>query len=781
MPPKHRRERPRPAVLPMLGALPLLLLLLLLGHFGVSPALGQVARGRLNNWQIREASGLAASRRHSGVLYTHNDSGDRSRVFAINEWGSYLGTFELSGAEARDWEDIAIGPGPVEGRDYLYVGDIGDNRAYYPTKVVYRVMEPNATTDPANQRSEILTGVEKFEFRFPGHAGNANSETLMVDPHTGDLFIVRKTAHHPLQVFWARAPLLGGTVMDLEEYHVTCVDYDRECRDEHHKSPSKGELVGGDISPSGLGLLIKSYRAVYYWRRSSTHESFFQSDPRVVPYAAERQGEAICWDSEEKGYFTLSEGTNQMLYYYPYQPHAKWVDTVNQWKQGFRWNDAIKATGAETSAGGGQAGGWPAGDGSSLERESEAGEGGAPQAPAAAFTWDGVKSSGTRPVEGKLVGNRIVVTDECLDIPSPSGSSCAEEAAAGNCEFPWMTANGFCSKSCGTCRRRLLSKRMEDEVRRRPENQNRSPPSPQTTQAFSESVNVDSWWSQWMRSRSDAGGVKVSSHDNLTFVSGQADGPKCGSGTPSGSYVGPIVMKENVASPEDCCTLCEKVSDRGNKRCDTWSYCKDSEGCGRFERGTCLLKRSITYEFRDTAKWVSGYRRMGGREATDEMVMGVSQGPEGKPIDWPLFFRDYANKTWMESMYYADMAAESAYTDAATLEEEEDWLCQKDLGVLTCPEKGCHALRGHYKGLIVAEIDFPSVARCCEACRHAREHKIPPHNNGCDVWSFCSKSEGCGLMQPFGTCMLKVVSENPQMGLAWSFDPLKPFTSGKIE
>ena len=298
MPPKHRRERPRPAVLPMLGALPLLLLLLLLGHFGVSPALGQVARGRLNNWQIREASGLAASRRHSGVLYTHNDSGDRSRVFAINEWGSYLGTFELSGAEARDWEDIAIGPGPVEGRDYLYVGDIGDNRAYYPTKVVYRVMEPNATTDPANQRSEILTGVEKFEFRFPGHAGNANSETLMVDPHTGDLFIVRKTAHHPLQVFWARAPLLGGTVMDLEEYHVTCVDYDRECRDEHHKSPSKGELVGGDISPSGLGLLIKSYRAVYYWRRSSTHESFFQSDPRVVPYAAERQGRpsaGIAW------------------------------------------------------------------------------------------------------------------------------------------------------------------------------------------------------------------------------------------------------------------------------------------------------------------------------------------------------------------------------------------------------------------------------------------------------------------------------------------------------
>ena len=32
----------------------------------------------------------------------------------------------MTGAMAVDWEDIALGPGP-DGRDDLFVGDIGDN------------------------------------------------------------------------------------------------------------------------------------------------------------------------------------------------------------------------------------------------------------------------------------------------------------------------------------------------------------------------------------------------------------------------------------------------------------------------------------------------------------------------------------------------------------------------------------------------------------------------------------------------------------------------------
>ena len=37
-----------------------------------------------------------------------------------------------------------------------------------------------------------LRGVQRFDFKFPDHAGKANSETLMVDPVSEDLFIVLK-------------------------------------------------------------------------------------------------------------------------------------------------------------------------------------------------------------------------------------------------------------------------------------------------------------------------------------------------------------------------------------------------------------------------------------------------------------------------------------------------------------------------------------------------------------------------------------------------------------
>ncbi|UPQ97285.1 hypothetical protein HOP50_01g05760 [Chloropicon primus] len=717
------------------GALQVLLLALAVLAHAVG---GQHARGRVSSRDIREASGLAASRKHKSVLYTHNDSGDRSRVFLINEWGSYLGTYEIQDAQARDWEDIAVGPGPVPGQDYLYIGDIGDNRAYYPTKAVYRVKEPNATSDPLNQQSKILTGVEKFEFRFPGHAGNANAETLLVDPHTGDLFIVRKTRQHPLQVFWARAPLARGAVIDLEEYHVTCVDYDQECKDQHHNSPSKGELVGGDISPSGLGLLIKSYSAVYYWRRSNLEDSFFDSDPRILPYRSERQGEAICWDSTEKGYFTLSEGRNQMLYYYPYQPHSEWLDTVQRWRTGFRWNDAMESSRRPSR---GETRGAPS--------EPRTGAFQSVAAEAFVFSWDGHRKELEPVVTGKLVNDTIVFSDEeCLDIPTPNGSSCAEEAAAGNCELPWMRANGFCRSSCGTCAGGLESQgRGRQDV----------------------PVPVDSWWNHWMSTREGAAPQQALSSQSLD--------DQC-AGSATGSYVGSIVAVETAAGPSECCSLCSEAS-RGGKKCDTWSLCKDRNGCSRFGYGTCLLKRSVTYEFRQTQKWASGYLSRGARDQ-NHMVLGVRSGPEEAPIDWASFFEDYANETWMKSMYYLDMDRQDFAWDPQAPAQEEDWLCQEDLGVLTCPEKRCHALRGHYKGLIVAEIDFASVARCCEACTQAREHKIPPHNLGCDVYSFCAKKEGCGLMQPYGSCLLKVISEDPQLGLAWSFDPMKPFTSGKI-
>ena len=61
---------------------------------------------------ITEASGLAASRDNSGVVWTHNDSGGAANLYALGRRAELKATLPLSGAANIDWEDIARGPGP---------------------------------------------------------------------------------------------------------------------------------------------------------------------------------------------------------------------------------------------------------------------------------------------------------------------------------------------------------------------------------------------------------------------------------------------------------------------------------------------------------------------------------------------------------------------------------------------------------------------------------------------------------------------------------------------
>src|ERR1044071_6298320 len=96
---------------------------------------------------ITESSGLTASRSTPGAYWTHNDSGDGPFIYAFDTRGDSLGIFRVTGAQARDWEDMAAGPGSDANTSYLYIGDIGDNDAVRDEVVIYRVPEPALTAE----------------------------------------------------------------------------------------------------------------------------------------------------------------------------------------------------------------------------------------------------------------------------------------------------------------------------------------------------------------------------------------------------------------------------------------------------------------------------------------------------------------------------------------------------------------------------------------------------------------------------------------------------------
>ncbi len=251
---------------------------------------------------LKEASGLVASRMNPGVLWAHNDSGDKPRVFALGLRGEHLGVYQLLGAEAVDWEDIAIGPGPQQGRQYLYLADIGDNLAHRETKTVYRVPEPQVTAGQAPIAS-ALAGVDALRLRYPDRPRNA--ETLLLDPLSRDLYIVTKQEKAVL-LYRAAYPQYTDRVVTME----ACGQLELS------------GVVGGDVSPAGDAILLKTYAAIYLARREPGERldaALLGGNYERLPYTPEPQGEAVAWAPDGNAYFTISEereGVPAVLYRY---------------------------------------------------------------------------------------------------------------------------------------------------------------------------------------------------------------------------------------------------------------------------------------------------------------------------------------------------------------------------------------------------------------------------------------------------------------------------------
>ncbi len=162
------------------------------GHATVGLAAEPGVDRRIADSRITESSGLAASHRHRGVLYTHNDSGDSAQIFAIAPDGSTAATFTLASVTPRDWEAISSSV-DSSGKAWLWVADIGDNNALRSNGIlVHRLAEP-ARLSSATIPAASLTS---YRLRYPD--GPHNAEALLVHPRTGRLYVVTK------QVFGAQ-------------------------------------------------------------------------------------------------------------------------------------------------------------------------------------------------------------------------------------------------------------------------------------------------------------------------------------------------------------------------------------------------------------------------------------------------------------------------------------------------------------------------------------------------------------------------------------------------
>ena len=249
--------------------------------------------GTVTSDNVREASGLAASARNPGVLWTHND-GSRARIFGLSTNGALLATLNFT-QPIDDFEDIAVGGG------FIYIADVGGSQSPADIRSQIRILrapEPSVALEwAANPVAMDLSQVESFTLTYPD--GSYDAETLWFDPASNALYVVTKE-EASARVY--RADLATATL----EFIIS-LDFPR--------------ASGGDISADGSQISLRREEAAILWKRCE-NESLAGALARVgtvlpvIGPPAEENGEAIAFLRDGTGYATISEGSDPGVYFF---------------------------------------------------------------------------------------------------------------------------------------------------------------------------------------------------------------------------------------------------------------------------------------------------------------------------------------------------------------------------------------------------------------------------------------------------------------------------------
>jgi hypothetical protein len=283
-----------------------------------APAQARFGRARLlfnlKDTRITESSGVASSAYSDKILFTHNDSGDTARFFAVGPKGQTIATYDVAPVGAVDWEDM------TSSHDYLHhpallFGDIGDNYHARGAIAAYQILEPKlAPTDSGITDTLVPETVHVMVYEDGPH----DAETMFFLPDQRRVGIVTKEANGQSGVYVEDfevlvsegdlTPLIDPFVTVL--HRVATIRFDKLARpyQKGDFSPeSRLQATGGEISRDGTRLVVRTYVEAFEWDISSGLSSGLKKAPVRIPLPRTKQGEAIAFAGDDRSLVTTSE------------------------------------------------------------------------------------------------------------------------------------------------------------------------------------------------------------------------------------------------------------------------------------------------------------------------------------------------------------------------------------------------------------------------------------------------------------------------------------------
>ncbi|MBB3208203.1 hypothetical protein FHS27_004030 [Rhodopirellula rubra] len=265
---------------------------------------------------LTESSGLSFSMSDPACVWTHNDSGDRARLFCFDtRSGRLTGTCELTSAKSVDWEAMTGVPASTDAPAKLIVADCGDNNAVREHITLYRFAEP----DPHAQTRLDLADYESLQVRFPN--GAVDCEAVWYDPDENCTVLLAK----------GRLPI--AAVFTVSDSSWTSADAAKRHALRKNNSPRKSGLGPHRVTASQIATLalpmatgadrdarsgdvwIASYFQAFCFERGrhSSLQEQLGGVPRAVEMPRLRQVEAIAVDSGSRVWVT-TEGSPALLH-----------------------------------------------------------------------------------------------------------------------------------------------------------------------------------------------------------------------------------------------------------------------------------------------------------------------------------------------------------------------------------------------------------------------------------------------------------------------------------
>lgn len=258
-------------------------------------------RGVIEYTKLDENSGMVVGIENPDIIWAVND-GSANEIYGFDKYGKSRTIINFKKdllQDESDVEDIAIIK--IDGVSYIALADIGDNSSNRKTCTILLVPEPKSKS--LDKEVEIKSkDILRIEFKY--NDGPRDAECLLADPITNNLYIVSKREvnarlyelkfpfdYSKTNTFQFKSTFPFGNNPDMEFTGITA----------------------GDISKDGKKFLIKDYNNIWYFQRSeneSVVSALSKSPQKIKTYSytlEEPQGESVCWEYDNSGFYTASE------------------------------------------------------------------------------------------------------------------------------------------------------------------------------------------------------------------------------------------------------------------------------------------------------------------------------------------------------------------------------------------------------------------------------------------------------------------------------------------